>query len=98
MPEQITEDKVTVKRKKLIFRSWHRGTREIDLLLGRFADAHLQDFDETQLMQYDRMLKNSDPDLYNWITGAEPIPPAEDCEALQLLTVFTIKGLKLAHP
>jgi len=98
MPEQITEDKVTIQRKKLIFRSWHRGTREIDLLLGRFADTHLSDFDEAQLTQYDRMLNNSDPDLYNWITGAEPVPPAEDCKALQLLVAFTIKGLGSVHP
>ena len=88
MPEQSQEDKIETMRKRLLFRSWHRGTREIDLLLGRFADAHLPDFNEAELNAYDRMLKNSDPDLYNWMTGAEPIPPAEDSAVMQMLIKF----------
>lgn len=79
------EDKTTITRKRLIFRSWHRGTREIDLLLGGFADAHLGGLDLAGLETYDRFLKNSDPDIYNWITGAEPVPPAEDNAVVQLL-------------
>lgn len=63
------------KRKRLIFRSWHRGTKEMDLLLGSFADKHVPDFDEAQLAQYEELLQNNDPDLYNWITGKEE-PPA----------------------
>jgi len=75
-------------RKKLIFRSWHRGTREIDLLLGRFADAHLPGFDADELQQYEELLINSDPDLYNWITGKE-VPPANiSSDVLQTLIGF----------
>lgn len=88
MPESVEKDNISINRKRLAFRSWHRGTREIDLLLGRFADAHVQDFDAEQLDMYDRFLNNSDPDIYNWISRAEPVPPAEDNAVVQLLLAF----------
>ena len=75
-------------RKKLIFRSWHRGTREIDLLLGRFADAHLSGFDADELQQYEDLLINSDPDLYNWMTGKEAPPANVASDVLQKLIAF----------
>ena len=62
-------------RKRLIFRSWHRGTREMDLLMGSFADQNVLSFTETELMTYESLLETPDPDLYNWIAGVE-VPPA----------------------
>lgn len=91
MPETAPEDNISIKRKKLVFRSWHRGTREIDLLLGRFADAHIGGFDDAQLALYDRFLNNSDPDIFNWVTGQEPLPPAEDNAVTRLLLEFYSK-------
>ncbi len=88
MPESADQDNISINRKRLIFRSWHRGTREIDLLLGKFADVHLPDFTENQIALYDRFLNNSDPDIYNWISRAEPVPPSEDSEVVQLLLAF----------
>ncbi|MBL8711609.1 MAG: succinate dehydrogenase assembly factor 2 [Alphaproteobacteria bacterium] len=88
MHETGPEDNISIKRKQLGFRSWHRGTREVDLLLGRFADAHLAGFGTDDLAAYDRFLNNSDPDIYNWITGAEPVPPAEDNAVVRLLLAF----------
>ncbi|MCB1531557.1 MAG: succinate dehydrogenase assembly factor 2 [Alphaproteobacteria bacterium] len=63
------------KRKRLIFRSEHRGTKEMDLILGSFARKHVPDFSEAELTRYDELLKENDPNLYNWITGKES-PPA----------------------
>lgn len=71
----MTLEDIANWRKRLIFRSWHRGTREMDLLLGSFADAHVPDFSEEKLRQYEDILGISDPDLYNWIAGREK-PPA----------------------
>ncbi len=68
-------DDLNNKRKKLIFRSWHRGTKEMDLLMGSFADQNLQSFDESALALYEDILNHNDPDLYNWISGREE-PPA----------------------
>ena len=62
-------------RKKLIFRSEHRGTKEMDLLMGSFAKKHVPDFSEEELAIYEELLKENDPNLYNWIIGKED-PPA----------------------
>jgi antitoxin CptB len=88
MPQEAAEDNISIKRKQLIFRSWHRGTREIDLMLGAFADAHIPQFDAAQCAAYERFLKNSDPDIFNWITGQEPIPPSEESGVTVLMLKF----------
>ncbi len=69
----MVEDSET-KRKRLQFRSWHRGTRELDLIMGTFADRFLPGFSEDDLDLYDTILTHPDPDLYNWITGQEVVP------------------------
>ena len=71
--EETLED-IEITRKRLIFRSWHRGTREMDLLLGSFADKYASDFSEDELTEYDDLLELSDPDLYSWISGAKEAP------------------------
>jgi antitoxin CptB len=65
----------TDRRKRLIYRSWHRGTREMDLLLGSFADRYVPGFDAGQLDRFEKMLNISDPDLYDWVSARVP-PPA----------------------
>lgn len=62
------------RRKRLHFRSWHRGTRELDLIMGTFADRVLPSLTDGELDDYDVILTHPDPDLYNWITGVEPVP------------------------
>lgn len=68
-------DDLEKKRKQLKFRSWHRGTKEMDLLLGSFADQHLSGFSDEELVLYEQVLELNDLELYNWITGKES-PPA----------------------
>lgn len=67
-------DSLEKKRKQLIFRSMHRGTKEMDLLLGTFAQKNIPSFSDEELAEYDALLQLSDPDLYNWITGKEETP------------------------
>jgi antitoxin CptB len=67
-------DELEIDRKRLKFRSWHRGTREMDLLLGRFADQRLNAFDAEAVGVYAALLEESDPDIYNWVTGREECP------------------------
>jgi antitoxin CptB len=64
------------RRKRLLFRCWHRGTREMDLIVGRFADAHLADLSDAELAQLERLIELPDPDLYAALTGGRDIPPA----------------------
>ena len=60
--------------RRLRMRSWHRGTREMDLILGRFADAALTSLGQVQLDSFDLFLSENDHDLYGWIAGAENSP------------------------
>jgi antitoxin CptB len=62
------------RRKRLLFHAWHRGTREMDLLLGRFADATIQDWTEEETEEMEQILRVPDPELYRWITGQAPVP------------------------
>ncbi|MBY0428998.1 MAG: succinate dehydrogenase assembly factor 2 [Alphaproteobacteria bacterium] len=61
-------------RKKLTFRSWHRGTKEMDLMMGKFADAILPSYGQVQLEAYEALMHENDPDIYNWITLQEALP------------------------
>ncbi len=88
--EQNKIDPLEARRKRLRFRSWHRGTKEMDVLLGSFADAHITNFSEDEVTQFERLLNNSDPDLYNWISGYEPLPPSEDSAVMQKLLNFDL--------
>ena len=69
------EESLENTRKRLIFRSWHRGTREMDLIMGSFADAHVPGFAAAELEMYEEILHTPDPDIYDWITG-QKTPPA----------------------
>jgi len=57
------------RRKRLLFRCWHRGTREMDLILGRFADSEIGNLTEQELAQFERLMDVPDPDLYAALTG-----------------------------
>jgi len=81
-------DPESVRRKKLLFRSWHRGTREADLLLGTFAERHLGAFDEGQLDRYEGLLEIDDAVLYDWIAGRATPPDANNSDVLRLLLNF----------
>ena len=80
MPE--TED---IRRKRLRFRSWHRGTRELDLLLGRFADRYMDRLTSEQLDRYEALIGQPDPDIYRWVGGAENPPAAHDNDVMTLI-------------
>ena len=82
------ESELDVARKRLKFRSWHRGTREMDLLLGRFADHHLDSFDAVQLDAYAALLEENDPDIYDWVCGRGAAPDGAFSVALAALTRF----------
>jgi antitoxin CptB len=77
-----------LRRKRLLFRSWHRGTRESDLILGRFAEAYLADFDDGQLDHYEALLECNDADLFDWISGRSVPPAAQDHDVMRLLRAF----------
>jgi antitoxin CptB len=62
------------RRKRLLFRCWHRGTREMDLILGRFADAEIGNLSDAELTELERLIEVNDPDLYAAVTGDKVLP------------------------
>ena len=75
-------------RKRLHFRSQYRGMKEMDLLMGRFADHHIGDLDQDQLNHYEALLDASDLDVWNWVTGKTEAPAEYDTDVLQKIRDF----------
>ncbi|WP_213775978.1 succinate dehydrogenase assembly factor 2 [Bradyrhizobium sp. dw_78] len=78
------------RRKRLLFRCWHRGTREMDLILGRFADAEIADLDDRELAELERLIDVPDPDLYAALTGARPVAPEHAGALFERIKSFRI--------
>lgn len=76
------------RRKRLLFRSWHRGTKEADLLLGSFAERHLAGLTPAQVDRYEAMLEIDDADLIDWIAGRATPDAARDSDVLRMLLAF----------
>ena len=66
---------------KLIYRSWHRGTKELDLILGNFIQDNISDMKETEIKVYEDLLASEDPEIYNWIVKSEN-PPNQQLDNL----------------
>ena len=76
------------RRRKLLFRAWRRGVREMDLIVGRFADAHIETFDKTGLDDFERLIEAPNAELYAWVIGAKIIPADYDTAVLAKLRAF----------
>jgi antitoxin CptB len=77
-----------IRRKRLLFRSWHRGTKEADLLLGSFAEANLAGFSAAELDAYGRLLEENDADLWDWMMGHAAAPAEHDTPVLAAIRAF----------
>jgi antitoxin CptB len=69
-----TPPALSARRRRLLFRAWHRGTREADLMVGAFVSRHVADFTDPELDELEQLLELPDVDLAEWLTGRQPIP------------------------
>lgn len=76
------------RRKKLKFRAWRRGFREMDLLMGSFADAHIDSFGEAELDEFERLLNVPDWEVYAWLIGQQDVPEDQSGPVLDQLIAF----------
>lgn len=81
-------DSLEIRRKRLRYRCWHRGTKELDLMVGRFADAHLAGLDAGQIARLEALLDVPEPLLNDWIIGRRAPDPAYDHDVMHLLRDF----------
>src|SRR5258705_13895183 len=77
-----------VRCKRLLFRCWHRGTQESDLILGPFALESLGSLDAHELDQFEALLDCTDPDLFDWVLGVSAPPSEHDHEVMRRLRNF----------
>jgi antitoxin CptB len=77
-----------LRRRKLLYRSWHRGLREMDLIMGGFADAKVAQLSEGELGELERLIDVPDGDLLAWITGQAAVPPDFDSGLFRQLCDF----------
>jgi antitoxin CptB len=73
------------RRRRILFRAWRRGIREMDLVMGEFADARLPAMSEEELDAFERLLDAPDPSALAWITGEELVPAEFDTPLLAQL-------------
>jgi antitoxin CptB len=86
VPSQAADhEHLDLRRRRLLFRCWHRGTQESDLVLGSFAEGRLETLDSHQLGRFEALLDCTDPDLFDWIFGVSDPPPEHDHDVLALL-------------
>ena len=83
-----SSDGLDPRRRKLLFRSWHRGLREMDLIMGHFADACIGDLSAAELDEYERLIEMPDRELYSWIVGERPAPADYDTALLRKISAF----------
>ncbi|WP_370319178.1 succinate dehydrogenase assembly factor 2 [Oricola sp.] len=71
---QDAEIDIDARRRRAKFRAWHRGMKEMDLLLGQYADAHVATMTAEDLDGFESLLEVLDRDLFKWFTGEGPVP------------------------
>lgn len=87
----MSGDHSNIRSRRLLFRSWHRGTQENDLILGSFAECCLASFNPAQLDRFEALLDCTDPELFDWIIGGISPPPQHDHDVMRLLRDFRIE-------
>jgi antitoxin CptB len=81
-------DDLDLRRRRARYRAWHRGIREMDLIMGAFADAEAATMSASDLAVFERLLEVPDPDIYAWITGEAEVPRDYDGPLFQRLVAF----------
>jgi len=88
----LSSEGLDARRRRLLFRCWHRGIREMDLVLGRFADAHIASLSKIELDEIERLLEVPDQQIFAWVNGMEPVPSEYDTPLFLRLRNSNAKG------
>jgi antitoxin CptB len=87
-----SSDGLDARRRKLLYRAWHRGMRETDLIMGRFADASIAQLSAAELTAFDQLMEVPDRELLAWVTGEADVPPNYDTALFRRLREFNRSG------
>jgi antitoxin CptB len=89
---QRTSADLDPRRKRTLFRAWHRGIREMDLIMGRFVDAEIGALTEGEIGELEGLLEVPDADLYRWISGEAETPSNYDTPIFRRIRAFHSHG------
>ena len=84
----MSREMLDERRRKLKFRAWRRGFREMDLLMGSFADAHLLGLSDDDVSEFERLLATPDWEVYAWLIGQKPVPDNFESSLLTRMMEF----------
>jgi antitoxin CptB len=90
-PQKAAGEELSLRRRRLRYRAWHRGTKEMDLVLGPYADAHVERMGGEDLGRLEAFLEEADTDLLKWVMGQEPPPPGTDTQLLNEIIAYRLK-------
>ncbi len=85
--KQIPKE-LSANRKRALYRAWHRGTKELDLILGRYCEAHINEFDAAELARFEELMENEETTLQAWLMGQVEIPSGALGEMLNRIRNF----------
>ena len=77
-----------VRRRRILFRAWHRGMRELDLIMGRFADRQLASLADGEVDDLEQLMEVPDRDVLSWLTGEQATPANYDTAVFRKLKAF----------
>ena len=89
MPEStLSSAGLDPRRRRILYQAWHRGMREMDIILGKFADALLPTLSEEELAAFESLMEEPDRDVLMWLTGEAPTPPERRTAFFERLKAF----------
>jgi antitoxin CptB len=80
------------RRRRALFRAWHRGMREMDLIMGRFAESAIAELSEAELVELERLMQVPDRELLAWVIGEEEVSAEFDTALFRRLRDFSRCG------
>ncbi|MFG1433044.1 succinate dehydrogenase assembly factor 2 [Xanthobacter sp. V2C-8] len=80
------------RRRRLLYRAWHRGMREMDLIMGKFADAEISNFSDAELDDFEALIDAQDHDMFSWISETNPVPAEYDTPLFARMKAFHVEG------
>ncbi len=86
-----SSDGLDARRRRLLFRSWHRGIKEMDLIMGRFSDANIAELTGPELDDYEALMELRDQEILSWIDGTVQVPAPYDTPLFRRLRDFNHK-------
>ena len=83
------------RRRRLLFRAWHRGIKELDLIFGNFVEANIEEFSHEDCAWFESLFEEQDHEILAWVTEGEDVPEkfqGEMMARLQKLDFMTLKA------